>query len=383
MKKTLLFCLTLFITTIGFSQEEDRYALVEKYSSDDLEYNKYTYTSDWLVESRDILLMNGTRLKDSLRYNELNYISKLDTYQFIGNEWKHTSYIEYTYDANGNKTSRSNYNSFGGSTFTLGGIYNYVYEDNKQTSWELFFGGNDLFEIGTLTYNSDGKLAQKIGQSIWGGVPENSWKLEYDYNSDGTLATSKQYFWNGQSWEYNSGEWFDYDEDKNCIKWDRKSGNTVIDRFEYSYDMDISQDNVILPQNPEDDLIGEDLVEMQHMLIKKAWHTQDANTGELVYICDYFYDYLTIPVLGVPSHEMAVDAITIFPSPAQDEVTVLSKNVLVNGIKIMDVNGKQVMNVSNMNMRESKLDVSGLQSGMYIIHISTNNGAVSQRLIVQ
>jgi len=90
MKKTLLFCLTLFAITTGFAQE-DRYALVEIYSSDDFEYEKYTYTSDWLIESADILLSDGTRVKDSLRYNGQHQISKLDSYQFIGNEWKHTS----------------------------------------------------------------------------------------------------------------------------------------------------------------------------------------------------------------------------------------------------------------------------------------------------
>lgn len=91
MKKTLLFCLSLFVTTIGFSQEENTHVLIEKYSSDDFEYEKYTYTSDWLIESADILLSDGTRVKDSLRYNGQHQISKLDSYQFIGNEWKHTS----------------------------------------------------------------------------------------------------------------------------------------------------------------------------------------------------------------------------------------------------------------------------------------------------
>lgn len=381
MKKTLLFCLTLLAITTGFTQE-DRYALVEIYSSDDLEYDRISYTSDWRVESRDIQLMDGTRLKDSLRYNEQNYVAKLDTYQFIGQEWKHTSYIEYTYDANGNKTSRANYNSFGGSTFTLGGIYNYFYENNRQTSWELFLGGDNLFETGTLDYDEEGKLITKTGQSLWGGIPENSWKIEYDYNADGTLSTAKQSYWNGNSWEYNNGEWFEYDSDKNCITWDRKSGNTVIDKFEYSYDLDISQDDVILPANPEADSIGEDLVEMQNMVVKKTWHTQDVDTGELLYICDYFYDYVTVPVLGIPSNE-AADAIRIFPSPARDEVTVLSQNESVTHIKIMDVNGKQVMDIPNVNHRQLKLNVSRLQSGVYFINVSTNKGPVTQRLIVQ
>lgn len=244
-------------------------------------------------------------------------------------------------------------------------------------------GGTDLFEIGDLTYNAEGQLIQEVGQSIWGGgSPENSWMIDYEYNTDGTLNTSKHYFWNGHSWDYASGEWFDYDENKNCIKWDHKSGNTVVNRNEYAYNMDVSQENVILPINPEN-LNGEHLVEMENKLIQKTWSTMDNISGGLVYICDYFYEYETIPGLGIPSSEMVVDNITLFPSPANEVVTVLAKNLFINQIEVMDVSGKQVLLESNANQRQSKLNVSHLKSGVYFVRVSTNRGSVTQKLIVQ
>lgn len=381
MKKSLLSALFFLIATTGFSQET-YYALVEK--SSPMEYEKYFYNTDMLLESSENLWEDGTKYKDSLRYNGLNQVAQLDIYQLIDNQWKYTSYIEYTYDENGNITSRSNYNNFGGPTFTLGGIYNFFYEDDRQTGWELWLGANDLLEIGSLNYNPQGQLFNRIAQSFFGGsTPENSWKQENEYNADGSLKASKQYSWNGSSWIYTGGEWFEYDVYGNCIESERRSGNLVMDRYFYTYNMDISQDNIILPIDPEKKIHGGNQIEMQHMLVKSSWFTLDEITNELTYIWDYLYNYQIIPILGIPSHEMAAENIIIFPSPARDEVTVLNRNSTVNGVKIFDINGRQVLNISNGNQREMKVNVSHLKSGTYIMDVSTHRGSVFQKLIVQ
>ncbi|MCG2430104.1 T9SS type A sorting domain-containing protein [Aequorivita xiaoshiensis] len=72
--------------------------------------------------------------------------------------------MDYEYDQDGNLTTRKNYNSFGGSTFELGGIYKYFYTSNNQLeSWELYFNETDLIEVGTVTYNAEGKKLEELG----------------------------------------------------------------------------------------------------------------------------------------------------------------------------------------------------------------------------
>ena len=113
MKKTLLICITAAFSIAVFAQNvEKEYSLAEVRSSDDLEYERYTYNSDLLLEATDILFVDGIEVKDSLTYDAAKNLIKLDKHKFLNGTWTHVAYIEYTYDANGNRLSRSNYNSF-------------------------------------------------------------------------------------------------------------------------------------------------------------------------------------------------------------------------------------------------------------------------------
>lgn len=196
MKFFLLFSIMTAFSIAGFAQNVDKeYSLTEVRSSDYLEHKRYIYNEDLLMEATEILMEDGTEVRDSLSYDAAKNVIKLDRYQYLNDNWTYVSYIDYTYDANGNKLSRSNYNSSGGPIFTLGGVYNYYYENNRLTEWELLFGGTDLAQVCTLTYNEDGQLIQELAQDTWGGGSwEDSWKIVYQYNSDGTLNTTSQSF---------------------------------------------------------------------------------------------------------------------------------------------------------------------------------------------
>lgn len=384
MKKTLLICITAAFSVAGFAQNVDKeYSLAEVRSSDDLEYERYTYNSDLLLEATDILFEDGIEVKDSLSYDAAKNPIKLDRYQLLNGSWTHVSYIDYTYDANGNRLSRSNYNSFGGTTFTLGGVYNYYYENNRLTNWELLFSGTDLVEICTLTYNSDGLLIEELAQDSWSsGTMEDSWKINYVYNADETLNTSSQSFWDGSSWYVAGSEWFYYDANKNCIKYDHKNGNTVTNRNEYEYNLDFTVDQLVLPYNPENDVDVESLVEMQNMLILKHWYTED-DQGVLTYVCDYIYDYDFIGTAGVNTQGFNVDNLRMFPNPSSDIITITNDNSIITNIDVIDTTGKLVIKKSNLNNKETNMDISSLQSGVYLIRVSTSKGIVTDKLVVQ
>ncbi|WP_026451735.1 T9SS type A sorting domain-containing protein [Aequorivita capsosiphonis] len=384
MKKILLVCITAVFSIAGFAQNVDKeYSLSEYRSSDDLEHERYTYNSDMLLVATDILLESGIEVKDSLTYDASNNVIKLDRHQLLNGSWTLVSYIDYTYDANGNRLSRSNYNSFGGPTFTLGGVYNYFYENNRLTDWELLFGGTDLAEVCTLTYNVDGLLIEEFAQDTWNsGTLENSWKIVYQYNLDGTLNTSSQAFWSGSTWDTAGTEWFFYDDNKNCIKWDHKNGNTVTNRNEYEYNLEFTVDQLVLPYNPEDDSKDTSLIEMKNMPILQHWYTEN-DLGELVYVCDYIYDYDFIGTMGVAAQGFHADNFSMYPNPASSLITIASDKDIIRNIDIIDTTGKLVLKKSNLNNKETNLDVSNLQSGVYLMRLSTSKGIVTEKLIVQ
>lgn len=382
MKRILLVCISIALAAPGFSQSAKQvkeYSLTEVRASDGLEYEIYTYNADWLMKATDILFDDGTLVIDSLAYDEFNNLVKLDRYQLLNGNWTHVSYINYTYDENGNRLSRSNYNSYGGPTFILGGIYNYYYdENNRMTNWELYMNGTDLFQTATFTYNANGQLIEELGKEPF----EDSWKIVYIYNSDGTMKTTSQSFWNGNSWNSYAAEWFFYDDHKNCIKWDHKNGNTVTNRYEYDYDMEFTIDQIVLPVNPENDSETKSLVEMNNMVTVSHWYTEN-DVGALVFVCDYIYEYGIIDYTGVPNHGLNADHMHIYPNPASDVITISGDNTIISKVDVVDNAGKIVINESNLNKKETKLDISNLGPGVYYIRALTSKGMITEKLVIQ
>lgn len=68
---------------------------------------------------------------------------------------------------------------------------------------------------------------------------------------------------------------------------------------------------------------------------------------------------------------------SVYPNPVQNQLNVESQEI-INNIEIFDLLGKQIL-VSE----EKSIDVSGLQSGIYLLKITTNNGILTQKIIKQ
>lgn len=312
----------------------------------------------------------------------MNNVNKLDRYQLINDVWTHVSYIDYTYDENGNRTSRTNYNSYGGPDFYIGGVYTYLYEDGVRNGWELSMGGN-LVEKATLVYNEDGKLLEELVKAGWGNGPfENSWKADYVYNEDGTLKNTLMNHWDAGSWNVVSSDWFEYDEHGNCIEWTHKNGNSVYDRYEYEYDLNYNFDQIVFLYNPEEDIATKTLVEMNNKLMLSHWYTQN-DSGVLIYVCDYIYSYNLIGTLGVQNPTSVAGDMLVYPNPASDLITFSAGNMTIKGLDITNTAGQVVLKKTNLNQREMNLDVSSFNPGVYFARILTSKGVVTKKFMVK
>jgi len=85
-------------------------------------------------------------------------------------------------------------------------------------------------------------------------------------------------------------------------------------------------------------------------------------------------------------------SIKIYPNPAQNELFIVSDNLLINNIEIVDLAGKTVHAPSNSPTRgefptfggaggSAKVNVSSLPQGMYLIKIYTENGIMVKKFI--
>lgn len=70
--------------------------------------------------------------------------------------------------------------------------------------------------------------------------------------------------------------------------------------------------------------------------------------------------------------------ITVYPNPVN---TILHLNGIPNAdVQIFDLSGKLIINKQNT---DNQIDVSGLQSGIYSIKITSENGTVIRKFIKQ
>ncbi len=71
--------------------------------------------------------------------------------------------------------------------------------------------------------------------------------------------------------------------------------------------------------------------------------------------------------------------INIYPSPVKNKLLIEVEIGQINGVKIYDFSGKEVISISNNNSKS--IDVSSLNQGAYILKIQTNNGIVTSKFI--
>ena len=98
----------------------------------------------------------------------------------------------------------------------------------------------------------------------------------------------------------------------------------------------------------------------------------DESLGEVI------YDPINCGVMGLPSFEK--EAISMFPNPAKDQLN-FETSVELDQIEIFDINGRKVQEFSTSAVQNS-IDLN-LDSGVYFVLLSGENGQLTKKLIVK
>lgn len=84
---------------------------------------------------------------------------------------------------------------------------------------------------------------------------------------------------------------------------------------------------------------------------------------------------------GVGVEEVSLNAITLFPNPASDEINVaLNSNFQTANVVVMDLAGKEILKANYSNVEQIQLNVADLSSGMYHVVISTELGQIIRKI---
>lgn len=102
-------------------------------------------------------------------------------------------------------------------------------------------------------------------------------------------------------------------------------------------------------------------------------------TANLGYQTDRFVLVFESSVLG--NEEVSLDAVSIYPIPAESLLTISSPLAKVNTVVITDISGRQVAAYNFADQNSYQIDVSNFGTAVYFVEINTDNGSVTKRMI--
>lgn len=126
-----------------------------------------------------------------------------------------------------------------------------------------------------------------------------------------------------------------------------------------------------------------------------VWMSTEAN-GQFVNLIwgysngpafDNYDIYLNVTNAGDGSHDVGIDDVaasvnmSVYPNPASSMVTV-SAGSAIRSLEVVNALGQKVASVQNVGADRYEMSVSGMESGVYFLSVTTDNGTATQRLTV-
>ncbi len=108
-----------------------------------------------------------------------------------------------------------------------------------------------------------------------------------------------------------------------------------------------------------------------------GFHANSASSAQTLYIDDIMIDDIFTGI----NNSSTNNAVSMYPNPADNLLNIRSAQS-INNIKIVSVIGQEVKSV-NPAANQITLDISNLESGIYFVTISTDNGSVIKKLTIK
>ncbi|MCL2246158.1 MAG: T9SS type A sorting domain-containing protein, partial [Lentimicrobiaceae bacterium] len=74
---------------------------------------------------------------------------------------------------------------------------------------------------------------------------------------------------------------------------------------------------------------------------------------------------------------------TLFPNPVNEELIISNERFLINRVVLIDVLGKEVLNIQQKNVNKTTINVAKIPAGLYQVRIETNNGIFTSKVVKQ
>lgn len=92
------------------------------------------------------------------------------------------------------------------------------------------------------------------------------------------------------------------------------------------------------------------------------------------------YGALNPTAASLSSQDFLASKFRIYPNPVKNIININSNNIEVSAVKIYDFLGKEVL--SQKGLASKEISISHLNSGMYLLNITTNKGSLNKKILV-
>ncbi|GHC64444.1 T9SS type A sorting domain-containing protein [Ulvibacter litoralis] len=79
--------------------------------------------------------------------------------------------------------------------------------------------------------------------------------------------------------------------------------------------------------------------------------------------------------------DIALNSVSVYPNPTQNILYIVSPKVAVTGVAVFDLRGRKVSKETFTAQRNYQVDLNTLESAMYFVEITTENGKITKRVI--
>jgi hypothetical protein len=100
------------------------------------------------------------------------------------------------------------------------------------------------------------------------------------------------------------------------------------------------------------------------------------------------YDETEVMIsINVETSDESNTAVLVYPNPVSEilNITVESKNIDIYTVELIDPTSRVVKRLTSENTKlfRTKIDIHDLISGIYLVKVSTNNGSITKKVIIQ
>ena len=329
-------------------------------------------------------------LKYGYSYNATGSVSEVVEFEWENSAWLENTKFEYLYNEENNIAEfiESSWVSLDGQWIGVEKYeYNYNESGNLLNYQKYIWGDKKSSWVDNLKSEYSYSDTQKVDSILYYIVYEDDWaivnKEQNIYNDSDILTEYSLFDWNPYvlEWEKRMSNNYLYDSEENLTNeeqqiWDADNSQWVDTlKMEYSYDLAFGLSDLVLPfGNYTWDYYFVD--PPQNMLLSYIDSNFENDTWNFCNRKRYFYS-LDDTGISIENSEK----IKVYPNPASSFIHFELKNSSsVRSIEVYNIHGQSVIRTNgNCN---NKIDVSGLDTGVYFLVISQEKEMFCTRILV-